>query len=345
MSRMKLHNNNHKSFLKSMLVMLAMATTASAADKLTVEDMTIKQGETKDITFTFTTQNTVAQAQFMLSLPDGLVPTSREVIVSDHVVSLTQKGSKYAITVLSDSNASLTGSVTVKVVANSTVDGTIDASNIKCATGGVQVTGFTLADSQARVTAPTEPTKPEGLFSESSINVKAGSVFQLPLYLTAEKATGVISANIQLPEGFTFNGINLSDEVDSKGLTVATNVLANGSVQMLVSSPEAGLIPAGEKMNIGCCAVKAASKVADDSKVVIGEIMVVDANANGAIHDTVAVAISCDDDDIQTGIDALGADADGMVKVYDVSGKYLGVKNVNDLGKGVYLINGKKVTK
>lgn len=46
-----------------------------------------------------------------------------------------------------------------------------------------------------------------------------------------------------------------------------------------------------------------------------------------------------------TGLDAVTNNENSMLQVYDLNGRRMDVKSVNELKKGVYIVNGKKLVK
>ena len=246
-----------KIFLLSLCLIAALS--ASAVDKLYINNFTINPGETKQVEINLDNDSIYTALQADIYLPEGLTIEQED---GDYLFDLTdRKGrdhtiastmlSSGAIRILIASQTLKTFSgnsgalVTFNIIADNSFSGskTIEMKNI-IATDDARVKHYMpnqlITVTQEGYTPPT-PTGGDDCLYINNFSINPGETKQVEINLDNDSIYTALQADIYLPEGLTIeqeDGDYLFELTDRKGRdhTIASTMLSSGAIRILIAS-------------------------------------------------------------------------------------------------------------
>ena len=276
------------------------AAGAAAANTLTIADITICQGETKEVTIVMNTSLTAYGAQMDMTLPEGL-----EVVAGSLKAAADRTGMQATLARVNDSwrfgfarqgrEIGSGGDLgTFQLTADETLptgEYTISLSRIKVNVGGDT---SEMLDGTVRVTVTEAPSLDEVRFSavETEMTVNPGETYSVQVTLENSAPTmnriASFSGNIELPEGMSLIG----SLTPSSRIPAETELELNKANNKFMLWPADGAYVQGTDGVVFTFSVTATKDMAESSVIKLTNIEVSDPNANSAKLPDVTITVT-----------------------------------------------------
>lgn len=269
-------------------------TNASADNKLSIDNFSIKPGDTKEVAVNLDNSDAMTSLQLDVQLPSGLTCTAvalnpDRLDRSEQTITLTPQATVglYRIGIFTTNQTNFVGKsgalvyLTIKADADFKDKSTINiinasASDIKAA--NIPIPSFT-AEVSPEVEAVAKIST-----SVASMSVKNDGVFKkIDFNLDNSIVVYGLTADISLPQGLSIETLKsgarkfiYTDRLPSD-FSISSNVLSNGKMRILISGTSGSPI-SGKTGTLFSFNVKAGEGLADSSAVTIDNVTLSDAN-------------------------------------------------------------------
>lgn len=281
-------------FSLMLLFILISITNAFSDNKLSIDNFSIKPGDTKEVAVNLDNSDAMTSLQMDVQLPSGLTCTAvtlnpDRLDQNEQTIYLTPQPTAglFRVTIYSSNqtnfvdNSGALVSLAIKADADFKNKGTITILN---AIGSdIKAAKFPIQGSTAEVSPEVEAVAKIST-SVASMSVKNDGVFKkIDFNLDNSIVVYGLTADISLPQGLSIETLKsgarkfiYTDRLPSD-FSISSNVLSNGKMRILISGTSGSPI-SGKTGTLFSFNVKAGEGLADSSAVTIDNVTLSDAN-------------------------------------------------------------------
>ena len=303
-----------------MVAAVGFCMSVSAENKVSMDNLNIKSGETKTVAVFLDNSDAISTLQMDIKLPSGLLfknnltrnearlDRDSHTIYMDHLkFDQESRSNIYRLTILSSDLSNIVGNsgavVYFDVEANSSLIETRDivlTNIVGSSSEKDEETGFTVKYELEDYTASVSPNIGQLFFTDDSLSVKTdGTSKKVDVSLINYVKVRGLQAVVTLPEGLSFetkdNGrprFEYSDRLPQNA-TISSNITEDGKLHLAISDLTGGTIEEKEDTTVlFSFYVKASEALAEISDITLSEVVISDNSDHGIeVHGTSTVKI------------------------------------------------------
>ena len=303
-----------------MVAVVGFCMSVSAENKVSMDNLNIKSGETKTVAVFLDNSDAISTLQMDIKLPSGLLfknnltrnearlDRDSHTIYMDHLkFDQESRSNIYRLTILSSDLSNIVGNsgavVYFDVEANSSLIETRDivlTNIVGSSSEKDEETGFTVKYELEDYTASVSPNIGQLFFTDDSLSVKTdGTSKKVDVSLINYVKVRGLQAVVTLPEGLSFetkdNGrprFEYSDRLPQNA-TISSNITEDGKLHLAISDLTGGTIEEKEDTTVlFSFYVKASEALAEISDITLSEVVISDNSDHGIeVHGTSTVKI------------------------------------------------------
>ena len=303
-----------------MVAAVGFCMSVSAENKVSMDNLNIKSGETKTVAVFLDNSDAISTLQMDIKLPSGLLfknnltrnearlDRDSHTIYMDHLkFDQESRSNTYRLTILSSDLSNIVGNsgavVYFDVEANSSLIETRDivlTNIVGSSSEKDEETGFTVKYELEDYTASVSPNIGQLFFTDDSLSVKTdGTSKKVDVSLINYVKVRGLQAVVTLPEGLSFetkdNGrprFEYSDRLPQNA-TISSNITEDGKLHLAISDLTGGTIEEKEDTTVlFSFYVKASEALAEISDITLSEVVISDNSDHGIeVHGTSTVKI------------------------------------------------------
>ena len=281
-------------FSLMLLFVLISITNAFADNKLSIDNFSIKPGDTKEVAVNLDNSDAMTSLQMDVQLPSGLACTAvtynqDRLDRSEQTITLTPQATTglYRVGIFTTNQTNFVGNsgalvyLTIKADADFKNKCTINILNASAS--DIKAANIPIPSSTAEVSPIVEAVAKIST-GAASMSVKNDGVFKkIDFNLDNSIVIYGLTAEISLPQGLSMetlkSGANkfiYTDRLPSD-FSISSNVLSNGKIRVLISGTSGAPI-SGKTGTLFSFNVKAGEGLTDNSTVTIDNVILSDAN-------------------------------------------------------------------
>ena len=281
-------------FSLMLLFVLISITNAFADNKLSIDNFSIKPGDTKEVAVNLDNSDAMTSLQMDVQLPSGLACTAvtynqDRLDRSEQTITLTPQATTglYRVGIFTTNQTNFVGNsgalvyLTIKADADFKNKCTINILNASAS--DIKAANIPIPSSTAEVSPIVEAVAKIST-GVASMSVKNDGVFKkIDFNLDNSIVIYGLTAEISLPQGLSMetlkSGANkfiYTDRLPSD-FSISSNVLSNGKIRVLISGTSGAPI-SGKTGTLFSFNVKAGEGLTDNSTVTIDNVILSDAN-------------------------------------------------------------------
>ncbi|WP_302974883.1 hypothetical protein [Paraprevotella clara] len=305
----------------ALVVAVGFCMSVSAENKVSMDNLNIKSGETKTVAVFLDNSDAISTLQMDIKLPSGLLykdntltrdearlDRDSHTIYMNHLKYDQESQSNiYRLTILSQDVANIVGNsgavVYFDVEANSSLIETRDivlTNIVGSSSEKDEETGFTVKYELEDYIASVSPNIGQLFFTDDSLSVKTdGTSKKVDVSLINYVKVRGLQAVVTLPEGLSFetkdNGkprFEYSDRLPQNA-AISSNITEDGKLHLAISDLTGGTIEEKEDTTVlFSFYVKASENLAEISDITLSEVVISDNSDHGIeVHGTSTVKI------------------------------------------------------
>ena len=305
----------------ALVVAVGFCMSVSAENKVSMDNLNIKSGETKTVAVFLDNSDAISTLQMDIKLPSGLLYKDNTLTRDEarldrdsHTIYMNHlkydqesRSNIYRLTILSQDVANIVGNsgavVYFDVEANSSLIETRDivlTNIVGSSSEKDEETGFTVKYELEDYIASVSPNIGQLFFTDDSLSVKTdGTSKKVDVSLINYVKVRGLQAVVTLPEGLSFetkdNGkprFEYSDRLPQNA-AISSNITEDGKLHLAISDLTGGTIEEKEDTTVlFSFYVKASENLAEISDITLSEVVISDNSDHGIeVHGTSTVKI------------------------------------------------------